>query len=42
MVASVGHQIRNPLGIIKISTEMLSDYITPTDNYSKLHKMIIN
>jgi PAS domain S-box-containing protein len=45
MAAGVAHQIRNPLGVMKVSAEMLRDYYQVTDderNYQRITHMIIS
>lgn len=45
MAAGVAHQIRNPLGVMKVSAEMLRDDYTVTEkpeNYSRITHMMIN
>jgi len=45
MAAGVAHQIRNPLGVMKVSAEMLRDYYRVTDderNYQRITHMIIS
>ncbi|MEW5814505.1 MAG: ATP-binding cassette domain-containing protein [Spirochaetota bacterium] len=40
MAAGVAHQIRNPLGIIKVSAEMLRDDFKVLNNQENYHKII--
>ena len=44
MVAGVAHQIRNPLGVMKVSTDLLRDYFSaerdPEGNYRHLVEMV--
>lgn len=44
MVAGVAHQIRNPLGVMKMSTDMLADFLTeekdPSGRYRNLIAMM--
>ena len=45
MAAGVAHQIRNPLGVMKVSAEMLRDdfsILDKKDNYNRITHMIIN
>ena len=45
MAAGVAHQIRNPLGVMKVSAEMLRDDFKVTSkraNYSRITHMIVN
>ena len=45
MAAGVAHQIRNPLGVMKVSAEMLRDYYRVTDderNYQRITHMMIS
>jgi PAS domain S-box-containing protein len=45
MAAGVAHQIRNPLGVMKVSAEMLRDYYKVVDderNYQRITHMMIN
>jgi two-component system sensor histidine kinase AtoS len=45
MAAGVAHQIRNPLGVMKVSAEMLRDYYRVVDderNYQRITHMMIN
>ncbi len=45
MAAGVAHQIRNPLGVMKVSAQMLRDDYEPRsdgDNYSRITHMMIN
>ncbi|UCF97420.1 MAG: PAS domain S-box protein [Spirochaetaceae bacterium] len=45
MAAGVAHQIRNPLGVMKVSAEMLRDYYRVVDderNYQRITHMMIS
>jgi two-component system sensor histidine kinase AtoS len=45
MAAGVAHQIRNPLGVMKVSAEMLRDYYRVTEderNYQRITHMMIS
>jgi len=45
MAAGVAHQIRNPLGVMKVSAEMLRDYYLVTEderNYQRITHMMIS